>query len=36
MKFQTKPWIDKNILHKINEKNKLYKMFMKKQDTLVH
>ena len=29
MKFQTKPWIDKNILHKINEKNKLYKKFMK-------
>ena len=23
IKFQTKPWIDKNILHKINKKNKL-------------
>ena len=22
MKFQTKPWIDKNILHKINKKKK--------------
>ena len=36
MKFQTKPWIDKNILHKINEKNKLYKKFMRTQDILVH
>ena len=25
--------IDKNILHKINEKNKLYKKLMKTQDT---
>ena len=33
MKFQTKPWIDKNILHKINEKNKVYKKFMKTQHT---
>ena len=34
MKFQAKPWIDKNILHKITEKkNKLYKKFMKTQDT---
>ena len=33
MKFQIKPWIGKNILHKINEKNKLYKKFMKTQDT---
>ena len=31
MKLQTKPWIDKNILHKIDEKNKLYKKFMKTQ-----
>ena len=38
MKFQIKPWIDKNILHKINEKNKSYKKFMKTQDIylLVH
>ena len=34
-KLQTKPWIAKNILHRINEKkdNKLYKEFMKTQDT---
>ena len=25
MKFQTKPWIDKNILHKINEKTNYIK-----------
>ena len=31
MKLQTNPWIDKNILHKIDEKNKLYKKFMKTQ-----
>ena len=36
MKLQTKLWIDKNILHKINEENKLYKMFMKTQDTFWH
>ena len=36
MKFQTKPWIDKNILHKINEKTKLYKKFIKTQDTFWH
>ena len=36
MKLQTKPWIDKNMLHKINEENKLYKMFMKTQDTFWH
>ena len=33
MKLQTKPWIDKKILHKINENNRLYKIFMKTQDT---
>ena len=33
IKLQTKPWIDKKILPKINEKNKLYKKFMKTQDT---
>ena len=33
MKLQTKPWIDKKILHKINGKNKLYTKFMKTQDT---
>ena len=34
MKLQTKPWIDIKILDKINEKNKLYKKFIKTQDTL--
>ena len=35
MKLQTKPWIDKKIVHRINEKktNKLCKKFMKIQDT---
>ena len=35
IKFQTTPWIDKNILHKIIEKKtRLYKKSMKTQDTL--